>query len=401
MVTWVNKSTRKSWPASNPHPLHTSYPRVLDESCEGTFDACRALSDNEHFQFRFEEPGTWEYHDHLFPTHLGTVIVEANINAGPTSWKQRFVQTFASMVDVFKKLLFDEDFKTVPYERQLQMIQNISAEKSWALVQDAYLVNGAVVGNAHELAHAVGNKAYQERGFEGVAICTPVLAYGCYHGVTEQFLLEKGEKAIAEAENACERLFTVIDNRYGSCVHGMGHGIVVWKALEISPALSLCDALKPSNQNYCYDGVFMEYFSANQVNSIDDPAHLWDLCTNLPEKYQVSCVKYQILEANRVLENDIGRLLTWCESSSSKTLKEECTRSTGHSIGIAYWQDPVAVVSLCTSAHSMEIVSLCITSAAQELTFQKYAGWEDNAQVLCDTLLPDASLECHKFTSSI
>jgi len=65
-VTWTNKDSASSWPASNNHPTHNIYPG---------FDASRGLRDGESYSFTFDKVGTWGYHDHLSLSHTGTIIV--------------------------------------------------------------------------------------------------------------------------------------------------------------------------------------------------------------------------------------------------------------------------------------------------------------------------------------
>lgn len=74
-VKFVNKDTETHWPASDPHPVHTDYP--VSGGCIGSeFDACKALAQNEEWQFVFLSKGTFGYHDHLNPGLKGTVVVE-------------------------------------------------------------------------------------------------------------------------------------------------------------------------------------------------------------------------------------------------------------------------------------------------------------------------------------
>lgn len=80
-VTWVNKHTVHSWPASAMHPTHRMYPGSDINKCQSTernliFDACQRLEEGESYSFTFYEEGSWRYHDHLNPTHYGTVVVE-------------------------------------------------------------------------------------------------------------------------------------------------------------------------------------------------------------------------------------------------------------------------------------------------------------------------------------
>lgn len=66
-VTFENESGDDKWPASDVHPTHEEYPG---------FDAGRAVLDGESYEFTFERPGRWGYHDHLKPELKGTIVVE-------------------------------------------------------------------------------------------------------------------------------------------------------------------------------------------------------------------------------------------------------------------------------------------------------------------------------------
>lgn len=73
-VTWVNESASPAWPASAFHPTHTAYPSA--GGCLGsTFDACKGLATGESWTFKFDEVGSWKYHDHLDASVFGTVNV--------------------------------------------------------------------------------------------------------------------------------------------------------------------------------------------------------------------------------------------------------------------------------------------------------------------------------------
>ncbi len=79
-VTFENKGTIATWPASATHPTHTVYPGSGIEKCgtgeqAGIFDACRGLNALESWSFQFNEVGTWKYHDHLNAGKFGTIIV--------------------------------------------------------------------------------------------------------------------------------------------------------------------------------------------------------------------------------------------------------------------------------------------------------------------------------------
>jgi plastocyanin len=80
-VVFDNESSKMMWTASAVHPTHKAYPGSDIAKC-GTaaqsdiFDACRGYGSGESWEFQFNESGTWKYHNHLQPSHAGTVIVE-------------------------------------------------------------------------------------------------------------------------------------------------------------------------------------------------------------------------------------------------------------------------------------------------------------------------------------
>jgi plastocyanin len=79
-VTFKNESSSSMWPASAVHPSHRVYSGTsLSEHCpdiNGTaFDACKGYLPGQTWSFKFDKVGSWKYHDHLNPTHTGTIEV--------------------------------------------------------------------------------------------------------------------------------------------------------------------------------------------------------------------------------------------------------------------------------------------------------------------------------------
>lgn len=65
-VVFLNNDTDERWPASDNHPSHEIYPQ---------FDPNRPLEAGEKWIFTFERVGTWNYHDHIYPSMGGTIVV--------------------------------------------------------------------------------------------------------------------------------------------------------------------------------------------------------------------------------------------------------------------------------------------------------------------------------------
>lgn len=80
-VVFENKSSRMVWTASAVHPTHKAYPGSDIAKC-GTlsgrdmFDSCKGYEPGESWAFKFNETGTWKYHNHLQPKHTGIIVVE-------------------------------------------------------------------------------------------------------------------------------------------------------------------------------------------------------------------------------------------------------------------------------------------------------------------------------------
>ncbi len=67
IITFTSTKGSWFWPASNPHPTHTTY---------ATFDPKEPIPSDKNWSFMFTENGKWNYHDHLAPYFIGTIIVD-------------------------------------------------------------------------------------------------------------------------------------------------------------------------------------------------------------------------------------------------------------------------------------------------------------------------------------
>ena len=66
-VRFINKGSDNMWVASDTHPTHT----VLPE-----FDSKKSLGNGENYEFTFIKIGEWNYHNHIKPNSIGTIIVK-------------------------------------------------------------------------------------------------------------------------------------------------------------------------------------------------------------------------------------------------------------------------------------------------------------------------------------
>lgn len=412
-VIWINRGTNLHWPASNFHPTHTLYPE--DGGCIGSkLDACRGLKNGEDFRFTFNKIGRWPMHDHLYPGLTMVVEVVKDEDAEdlpPESFFQKILhypRAVASELGSFFKSLFKrsnqqqslpspESFRQLDYGEQKKFIADLSKsdpQKAWAYLKVAFIVNGQVTGNPHELAHVIGNMIYDKLGLKGIKICDNLFAYGCYHGVTEELLKKEGVNKIHETQEACVKLFPPSENQnITGCIHGMGHGLLTRAGLDLGPALNDCDRLDPSYRPYCYDGVFMEYASDVPKTSFNenDP---WRLCLDLDQKYQYNCARYRAQLFLEIPGWDSLRAARACEKGPNTLFKDTCLESLGYFLTHNAQGNLDKIRHSCAALPGQEDRIFCTIGSAKEVIFQEYTDWLATSEALCRGLTGKWQNQC-------
>jgi plastocyanin len=413
-VLFINNDDVDRWPASNFHPTHELYPE---------FDSMRGVKPGQSWKMKFENVGTWRMHDHLFPHMTGTIVVLEDLDKKATSTGTAVLSQndlpggmglWAKIKAFFSKLFSPSvkgasaidsqrlaEFKTLNEKGKYDWLKSIASEKSpevaWQYVLAAYDTPQGVVGSPHDMAHLVGQLLFKEQGFEGVSTCTPVFAFGCYHGLMEVAFNGNGiatyRQNILKGKEGCSILGNEMDPTYWSCIHGMGHGIITYREHDTALALDDCDLVGNAVSTYCYDGIFME-LSTSAVPSFyreSDPLYP---CNAIAEKYRTACARAQ----SRVMRTNFGldtrEIADICEKSGSETIRYHCIDSMGYLMGQNSLGDPEKVVRGCGEITGERNRSQCLAAAAGELVFQNMAGWQSSTQKICDTLSGTRKNEC-------
>lgn len=80
-VTWTAEGRSDMWVATAPHPAHTGYPGdgtsrsthcASDYAGPKPFDQC---APGASYSFKFDQVGTFAYHDHMNASNFGKVVV--------------------------------------------------------------------------------------------------------------------------------------------------------------------------------------------------------------------------------------------------------------------------------------------------------------------------------------
>jgi len=286
-----------------------------------------------------------------------------------------------------------EPFEGIDYAEQQKIITELSEaspREAWEYLKKTFIINGQVIGNSHEFSHIIGNEIYRQYGLGGVIICDSAFAFGCYHGVTEKMLLELGRDAVPETERKCKEIFPPEQTQFiASCIHGIGHGILIWERLDIEKALNDCDTLSEKYRAYCYDGVFMEHsFSSPKSLNVEDP---WEFCVSFSEQYQRSCARYQRF-GNFSTSSEI------CGKAPNKILKETCFIVLGFSAAYSGQGDADKIKQMCAIITDEDGRNTCIIYAAVETIFQEYTNWDKISTELCGELSEDWKKKCQDIT---
>ena len=411
-VTWMNEGEKKHWPASDLHPTHTNYPgsgimKCGTEEAKKIFDSCNGLKKGETYTFKFNKAGVWTAHDHLYPGVTMTVeVAEKESKNNETAILKDYNLPLSRINKMFDEIFgfltfgiykhanagkIETDiykFRALDYGNQQKQIKELSKSnpaKAWGYLKKAFIVNGEVIGNAHELSHIIGNEMYKQNGFDGIKFCDPAFSFGCYHGVTEQMLLDKGKSGLKEAEQKCVGLFPDNQAFAASCIHGIGHGILTWEGIDINISLKDCDSLDENHRNYCYDGVFMENSFSSQKNQN------WDFCAKFDERQQPSCALYLAF-------GNFSEHAKTCGEAPNKILEENCFRSLGYRAAQISQGELEKIKNLCSFAGDGE--NFCLINAAVETIFQGYQGWRNVSVSICEHLSGNWKSQCMDMTQS-
>src|SRR5467141_3726220 len=140
--------------------------------------------------------------------------------------------------------------------------------------------------HAHEYAHGIGIEAYGlspdiQATF---AACGDGYSSGCRHGVIQAYFESRDAVTQPEVEALCQPFKSATASRWVlfQCVHGMGHGLTMYRGHDLPRALGDCDLLTDGwDRESCYGGAFME-----SVINATTPHHT---ATMLPAQVRPVC----------------------------------------------------------------------------------------------------------------
>ena len=201
----------------------------------------------------------------------------------------------------------------------------------------------------HPLAHALG---YAVRSTPATVTrllseCDDRYQSGCYHGILQRYFDARMGMAIAQAVllAPCDGLRGTKEQfRLFDCLHGTGHGLMMYHRYDVNAALKDCDRLTSEwDQRSCYSGVFMEHNMGARMQVFGDgkfgmhrhsmpaesvvlfkPNDLQYPCDATPERYRQQCYELQSDLILPAVKQDYRKAAAVCDAAGTPSLVSMC-----------------------------------------------------------------------------
>jgi len=281
-----------------------------------------------------------------------------------------------------------EIFEKRRYGEFQQYAQKTGAKVSYQVLKKKYPTNDAV---AHDFAHVVGIVSFFQKGAAGIGVCDTAYNYGCYHGFIESFLTKDGVEAVGKIEKSCLKLGSV---HSPSCLHGIGHGLMINSSYKLKQALSDCNLLAQEWRTYCWDGVFMERITGSMLSAdkrgeltqnLDQP------CMTIAANYRQVCWRNQVALWYSYYGQNSQKVASHCLKIDSK-FWQTCSETIGLLTVIHNGETRETIVDSCSFENS-QMKDYCLAGAIKELLFEGKSP--ELAKSLCSAVTLANSQTCN------
>jgi cytochrome c553 len=244
----------------------------------------------------------------------------------------------------------------------------------------------AVHSDCHQITHTVGHAGlayYHGNPAEALAHGLMTCNSGYYHGVIElAFGGAPRTKVVRIARRLCTgKAITKNDFLLYQCVHGLGHGLMIYSGDDLPFSLRACDRLQTKfTRVSCTGGVFMQNLMPGMLVSPylkkSDPLYP---CDAVKPRYKYYCY----LEATSVILPAVGgdwkKAAAWCRRAETGWVAT-CFQSFGRDASGTSNYHPAEAIRLCKIAGDM--AGECLYAVARDFA-NNYAGGKE-AAVLCN-----------------
>ncbi|MDQ2981713.1 MAG: cytochrome c [Actinomycetota bacterium] len=259
-------------------------------------------------------------------------------------------------------------------------------QKALALLGQDDLSVPAVHADCHQISHAVGHGGlahFKGNPAQALAHGAMTCNSGYYHGVIERaFAGVPREQVTRIARGLCTgHAVTKEEFLLYQCVHGLGHGLMIYSGLDLPWSLRTCDRLQTDfDRVSCTGGVFMQNLMPGMGTTRylrkKDPLYP---CNAVAERHKVYCY---LMVTSRILGldgYDWRKTAAWCRRSEAGWVAT-CFQSFGRDASGFTQYQPRRTIRLCLEAG--KDAGECLYGAARDYG-NNYAGGPQAAR-LCN-----------------
>ncbi|HUQ98911.1 MAG TPA: hypothetical protein VM166_05600 [Gemmatimonadaceae bacterium] len=245
----------------------------------------------------------------------------------------------------------------------------------------------------HPLAHALG---YAVRSTPSTVTrllseCDDRYQSGCYHGILQRYFDARVGLPLARSVLVapCDGLRGTSEAfRLFDCLHGTGHGLMMYHRYDVNASLKDCDRLTADwDQRSCYGGVFMEHNMGARMQSFGDgkfgmhrhsmpaatvvlykPSDLLYPCSATAERYRRECFELQADLILPAVKQDYEKAGKVCDRAGAPDFVRTCYLGLGRNAsGAAAFQFP-GIKKRCERASPYG-VAYCYQGAVRHLAY--------------------------------
>ena len=269
-------------------------------------------------------------------------------------------------------------------------------------------VDAEVAEHAHEYSHGVGIAAYGRTPTDIAGMftaCGDSYSSGCRHGVIQAYFESRDQVSAPAMEELCQPFKSPGASRWVlfQCVHGMGHGLTMFRGHDLSRALIDCDLLGDGwDRESCYGGASMEnvinataphhpatelaahghhHQMAANFKAIDPNDPLYP-CSIMAERYLHACYQMQTSVILWLNHGNIGAAAGSCEKAPEH-MRAICFQSLGRDITSYTARDPQKTADLCHKSSKPNRPA-CYFGAAKALV--DWTATTNTAFAFCQTV---------------
>ena len=245
----------------------------------------------------------------------------------------------------------------------------------------------------HPLAHALG---YAVRSTPATATrllteCDDRYQSGCYHGILQRYFDARMGMPIAQKVLVapCDGLRGTREQfRLFDCLHGTGHGLMMYHRYDVNASLKDCDRLGSDwDQRSCYGGVFMEHNMGARMQSFGDgefgmhrhstpaasvvlfkPNDLHYPCDATQLRYRRQCYELQADLILPAVKQDYQKAAEVCDSAGTPDLMRACYLGLGRNASGASAFQYSGIRKRCDKSSPTGI-AFCYEGAVRHLAY--------------------------------